>query len=126
GERNWGQMLFALGSGNSHQEYQTRPMWIPGNTAAHMTAKMVMASAARLIEVRQRWRRRNRMAEMSVPAWPMPIHQTKLTMAQPQPIGMLMPQMPVPLTTSQVIATVINPMRLKAIAKPTNQPKEVE
>ena len=38
---------------------------------------------------------------------------------------MLMPQMPVPLMTSQAIATVINPMRLKAIAKPTNQPREV-
>src|SRR2546426_4478290 len=32
---------------------------------------------------------------------------------------------PVPLMTSQAIATVINPMRLKAIAKPTNQPREV-
>ena len=49
---------------------------------AHMTAKMVMASAARFTAVRQRWRSRNRMAEMSVPAWPMPIHQTKFTMSQ--------------------------------------------
>ena len=54
---------------------------------AHMTAKMVIASAARLMEVRQRWRSRNRIAEMSVPAWPMPIHQTKLTMAQPHMTG---------------------------------------
>ena len=38
------------------------------------------------------------MAEISVPAWPMPIHQTKLTMAKPQPTGMLMPQMPTPFT----------------------------
>ena len=38
------------------------------------------------------------MAEISVPAWPIPIHQTKLMMAKPQPIGMLMPQMPVPRT----------------------------
>src|SRR5712691_12620651 len=55
----------------------------------------------------------------------MPIHHTKLTMAKPQPMGMLMPQMPTPLMTSQPIATVINPMRLKAIEKPTNQPREV-
>ena len=36
------------------------------------------------------------MAEISVPAWPMPIHHTKLTMAKPQPMGMVTPQMPMP------------------------------
>ncbi len=36
------------------------------------------------------------MAEIRVPAWPMPIHQTKLRMAKPQPTGMSMPQMPTP------------------------------
>ena len=54
---------------------------------AHMTAKIVMASAARLIDVRQRWRSRKRIAEISVPAWPMPIHQTKLMMSQPHMTG---------------------------------------
>ena len=39
---------------------------------------------------------------MNVPAWPMPIHQTKLTIANPHATGMLMPQMPTPLTSSQV------------------------
>ena len=29
---------------------------------------------------------------MSVPAWPMPIHQTKLTMSMPQPTGMFTPK----------------------------------
>ena len=57
---------------------------------------MVMASAARLMEVRQRWRSRNRIAEMSVPAWPMPIHQTKLTIAQPHMTGWLRPHTPTP------------------------------
>ena len=42
------------------------------------------------------------MAEISVPAWPIPIHQTKLTMAKPQPTGMLMPQIPTPTISSQV------------------------
>ena len=42
------------------------------------------------------------MAEISVPAWPIPIHQTKLMMAKPQPTGMLMPQTPTPLMISQV------------------------
>ena len=31
---------------------------------------------------------------MSVPAWPMPIHQTKLRMSKPQPTGTLTPKMP--------------------------------
>src|SRR5258708_9165842 len=62
---------------------------------------------------------------MSVPAWPIPIHQTKLTIANPQPMGMLMPQMPVPLMISQPMATVITPMRLEAIKNPMYQPREV-
>jgi hypothetical protein len=41
------------------------------------------------------------MAEISVPAWPMPIHQTKLMIAKPQATGMLMPQMPTPRANSQ-------------------------
>ena len=36
------------------------------------------------------------MAEINVPAWPIPIHQTKLTIAKPQSTGILMPQMPTP------------------------------
>ena len=49
-----------------------------------MTAKIVIASARRLIDVRHFWCSSSRMAEISVPAWPMPIHQTKLVMAKPQ------------------------------------------
>jgi len=65
---------------------------------AQATAKSVMASAKRLIDVRHCWRSRSRIAEISVPAWPMPIHQTKLVMSKAQPTGMLLPQMPMPLT----------------------------
>ena len=46
-----------------------------------------MASAKRLMELRHDCRSNNRMAEISVPAWPIPIHHTKLTMANPQPTG---------------------------------------
>ena len=73
-------------------------MWRSGNRPAQATANSVIASAKRLIDVRHSWRNSSRMAEISVPAWPMPIHQTKLMMAKPQPTGMLMPQMPMPLT----------------------------
>ena len=58
-----------------------------GNRAAHMTAKMVMASAKRLMALRQPCLKSNRMAEISVPAWPMPIHHTKLMIANPQATG---------------------------------------
>ena len=63
---------------------------------AHITAKIVIASAMRLIEVRHFWCISSRKAEISVPAWPMPIHHTKSVMAKPQPFGIWMPQMPTP------------------------------
>jgi hypothetical protein len=44
--------------------------------AAMSTANTVIASAKRLSELRQPWLIRSSSAEMSVPAWPMPIHQT--------------------------------------------------
>ena len=62
-------------------------MWTPGKTAAHMTAKIVIASANRLIAVRQFCRSRNRIALISVPAWPIPTQKTKLTMGKPQATG---------------------------------------
>jgi hypothetical protein len=70
-----------------------------GKIPAHATANSVIASANLLIDVRHVCLRSSRIAEISVPAWPMPIHQTKLTMAKPQPTGMLTPQMPVPFTS---------------------------
>ncbi len=36
------------------------------------------------------------MAEISVPAWPMPIQKTKLVMSKAQATGMLLPQTPMP------------------------------
>ena len=36
----------------------------------------------------------------------MPIHQTKLTMAKPQPTGMFTPQMPTPFTSRYAIETM--------------------
>ena len=69
---------------------------MPGKMPAHMTAKIVMASAARLIDVRHFWRSRKRIAEISVPAWPIPIQNTKLMMSQAQPTGWFSPQTPTP------------------------------
>jgi hypothetical protein len=66
---------------------------------AQATAKSVIASAKRLIDVRQVCFNSSRMAEISVPACPMPIHHTKFVMSNAQPMGMLLPQMPIPFTT---------------------------
>ena len=66
---------------------------------AQATANSVIASANRLIEVRQVCLRSSRIAEISVPAWPIPIDHTKLVMSNAQPTGMLLPQIPMPLTT---------------------------
>ena len=57
-----------------------------------------MASAKRLMEVRHFCWKSSRMAQISVPAWPMPIHQTKLVMSKAQATGMLLPQTPMPTT----------------------------
>ena len=64
---------------------------------AQATAKSVMASVKRLMESRHLRKTSRRIAEMNVPAWPMPIHQTKLMIANPHATGTLTPQMPTPL-----------------------------
>ncbi|MBP1773488.1 MAG: hypothetical protein H6P99_2651 [Holophagaceae bacterium] len=63
-----------------------------------MTAKIVMASAKRAMALRQRFRNRKRMAEIRVPAWPMPTQNTKLMMSKAQNTGLLLPQAPMPVT----------------------------
>ena len=61
------------------------------------------------------------MAEINVPAWPMPIHQTKLMMSIPQPTGMLMPHTPTPLNRSIAIASSNPCSSRNATVKPRNQ-----
>jgi hypothetical protein len=92
---------------------------------AQTTAKMVMASAKRLMALRQVCLKSSRMAEISVPAWPIPIHQTKLIMAKPQATGCVMAQMPTPLRKSQVSATMSTVAPPPAMVKRANQPMGV-
>jgi len=92
-------MPLLFGSGNRYQAYHTRPTWNIGKMPAHTTAKIVMASAERLIEVRHFWRSRHRIAEISVPACPIPIQKTKLTMSHAQLTGLRCPQTPTPVAT---------------------------
>src|SRR5262249_16895809 len=84
-----------------------------GKMAAQATAKSVIASAERLIDVRQSCLNSRRIAEISVPAWPMPIHQTKLMIGNAQPTGMFVPQMPMALAKRYVteIISAISSMK---------------
>ena len=52
-----------------------------------MTANTVIASVERYTAVRHGERKRNRMAEISVPACPMPTQNTKVVMYTLQKIG---------------------------------------
>ena len=90
-----------------------------------MTAKIVIASAARLIEVRHFWRKRKRIAEISVPACPMPIQNTKFVMSQAQPTGTLRPQTPIPSQNSQETATPSRPRSAREGRKKSHQPSGV-
>ena len=92
------------GYGNSQYANHGRPRWSSGNSPACMTAKIVIASVNRLIELRQLFcSSRSRIAEMNVPAWPIPIHQTKLMIANAHATGMLLPHTPMPLSTVSVM-----------------------
>src|SRR5438046_27518 len=95
---------------------------MPGNMAAHKTAKMVMASAERLMEVRHCWRKSSRMAEINVPAWPIPTQKTKFVMSKAQPTLLLRPQTPMPLAMSQVIIPPRFNKAVKAMPKQIHQP----
>src|SRR5579863_10133742 len=92
---------------------------------AQTTAKMVMASAKRLIELRQVCLKSKRIAEIRVPAWPIPIHHTKLMIANPQATGWVIAQMPTPLRNSQVTATSRTVAPEPAMPKKASQPSGV-
>ena len=83
---------------------------------AQATANSVMASANRLMELRHFWFSSNRIAEIRVPAWPIPIHQTKLVIAKPQATGMRMPHTPTPFTSSTATAHRNSSSRLNPTA----------
>src|SRR5215216_3862665 len=69
---------------------------MPGKIAAQITANNVIASAERLMEVRHFWRSKYKIAEISVPACPIPIQKTKFVISHAHPTGMLFPHVPTP------------------------------
>ena len=55
-----------------------------------------MVSANLLMAFLQFCLNKCKIAEINVPAWPIPTHQTKLIIAHPQKTGLLIPHTPVP------------------------------
>src|ERR1700678_1818029 len=92
---------------------------------AQTTAKIVIASANRLIEFRHVCLNSSRIAEISVPAWPIPIHHTKLMIANPPAPGIVTPQIPTPFRKSQVSAIATSVATPPATVRPANQPSGV-
>src|SRR5215471_18925322 len=72
---------------------------------AQSTAKSVIASLNRLMLVRHFCRNRNRIAEISVPACPMPIQKTKFVMSNAHATGMFEPHTPTPVEIRYVAAS---------------------
>ena len=65
-----------------------------------------------------------RMALISVPAWPMPIHQTKLMIPNAQATGMLLPQVPIPFASVMEMAAVNRPVPAIPMEKSISQPRD--
>src|SRR2546427_6310609 len=80
GDLKLGQSPRSLGYGISQYRYHWRPIWISGNSPAVITANTVIASAVRYTAVRHPERKRNRIAEISVPECAMPTQNTKQVM----------------------------------------------
>ncbi len=78
GERKLGQRSRALGYGASQKNSHGLPRWMIGNIAPIISANTVITSAQRVTGRRHRALTRRRIAEISVPAWLMPIQNTKL------------------------------------------------
>ena len=77
GDRKFGQMPRWFGYGTSQKKSHGRPRWMIGNIAPIIRAKTVIASAHRVTGRRHLALTSRRIAEMSVPAWLMPIQNTK-------------------------------------------------
>ena len=80
GDLKFGQICRLLGYGTSQKNSQGRPRWMMGNSAPIISANTVITSAQRVTGRRQPAFTSLRIAEISVPAWLMPIQNTKLVM----------------------------------------------
>ena len=67
-----------------------------------------------MMEVRHFWRKSRRIAEIRVPAWPMPTQNTKFVMSNAQPTVRLRPQTPMPVTKRYAIEATPTPSMVTA------------
>src|SRR5690606_10880478 len=93
---NCGQTWSVEGKGISQYANQARPRCRIGMMPAISSAARAIASARRLSEERHGCAVSSSAAERNVPAWPMPIHQTKLMIGKPHAVGMSLPHRPTP------------------------------
>ncbi len=84
GERKFGQISRLLGYGISQKNSHGLPRWMIGNRPPIISANAVMTSAQRVTGRRHPAFTSRRIAEISVPAWLMPIQKTKSVMKKPQ------------------------------------------
>ncbi len=96
GERKFGQISRALGYGNSQNASHGRPRWMIGNIAPIISANTVITSAQRVTGRRHPALTSRRIAEISVPAWLMPIQNTKFVRYSAQKVGQRLPLRPMP------------------------------
>src|SRR6476646_10400354 len=96
GDRKFGQICRSVGYGMSQKNSHGRPRCTIGNIAPIINANAVITSAQRVTGRRQPAFTRRRIAEISVPAWLMPIQNTKFVMSNAQKMGHLSPQTPIP------------------------------
>jgi hypothetical protein len=80
-----------------------------------------MASAERLMLFLHFCLNNKRIAEMNVPAWPIPIHHTKVVISNAQPTVLFSPQVPIPCHTVQKIIVKPNSMANVDIVIPIYQ-----
>src|SRR5204863_4324417 len=96
GDLKFGQIIRSLGYGKSQNASHGRPRWMIGNIAPIISAKAVITSAQRVTGRRQPALTSRRIAEISVPAWLMPIQKTKFVMSNAQNTGQRSPHTPMP------------------------------
>src|SRR5262249_40507974 len=84
GERKFGQIIRLLGYGTSQKNSHGLPRWMIGKRPPIISANAVRTAAQRVTGRRHSACTIRRIAEMSVPAWLMPIQNTKFVMKKPQ------------------------------------------
>ena len=88
---------YVFGNGNTQiRPIQSLPMCNNGNIAAQITAKIVIASADLLIAILHLCLNNKSIAEINVPACPIPTHQTKLVISHAHITVLFKPHIPIP------------------------------